>query len=170
MSSSSRSASLMIRTVPDPTTHLHKFPSNLPIFLQPDAKATTFSSQRTHTQPLCTFTPKATTSSNLESTSNFRDKHKMFCTAVDIVSRIPAVGTLSITPLLGLIIICIVYWNQEAGRKGSRLNHDQNSVSGCASSQANVSGTDVIIVGAGVAGSALAHTLGKVHICFIQYY
>ncbi|KAK9213275.1 hypothetical protein WN943_002662 [Citrus x changshan-huyou] len=78
------------------------------------------------------------------------------------------IGTFFATSLIGLLLLIILRPNKMKKLPKSRKNYNKmendvvlTSVDNEHSLPENVSGPDVIIVGAGVAGAALAHTLGK---------
>lgn len=68
--------------------------------------------------------------------------------------------------LLGFLLLSLLrrrnYGNATAKDKGNVKNKNKTSEDHVSEECLKSSGTDVIIVGAGVAGAALAHTLGKV--------
>ncbi|KAH9805522.1 Squalene monooxygenase [Citrus sinensis] len=78
------------------------------------------------------------------------------------------IGTFFATSLIGLLLLIILRPNKMKKLPKSRKNYNKmendvvlTSADNEHSLPENVSGPDVIIVGAGVAGAALAHTLGK---------
>ena len=65
--------------------------------------------------------------------------------------------------LLAAALVAAVLWRRRGPRPHAALVEGKPAPeSGCGTGAAGDGGTDVIIVGAGVAGSALAYTLGKV--------
>jgi squalene monooxygenase len=66
--------------------------------------------------------------------------------------------------LLAAALVAAVLWRRRRGPRphAALVEGKPAPEAGCGTSAAGDGGTDVIIVGAGVAGSALAYTLGKV--------
>lgn len=73
------------------------------------------------------------------------------------------VGTFLLGSILGLLLYIALRQGKDNGKKGKERSNDTSREIGRQRESGFGSGpADVIIVGAGVAGSALAHTLGKV--------
>lgn len=73
------------------------------------------------------------------------------------------VGTFLLGSLLGLLFYSVLRQGKGNGKKGNEgLKGARGEIGSLRESDSNSGPADIIIVGAGVAGSALAHTLGKV--------
>lgn len=87
------------------------------------------------------------------------------------------VGTFFVTSLIGLLLLLILRPNKmrklpKNNRKYYKIDNDvvMASPNNRHSSPESVAGPDVIIVGAGVAGAALAHTLGTVRKILFSFF